>query len=55
MNRYMHSFQVMKTIFWRKVTVAPGKFIFHQKVPEISVFFSRNLASKSLPKNCFNT
>ena len=53
MNRYMHSFQVMKTIFWRKVTVAPGKFIFHQKVPEISVFFSRNLASKSLPKNCF--
>ena len=41
MNRYMHSFQEMKTIFSRKVTVPLGKFIFHQKVPEISVFFSK--------------
>ena len=42
MNRYMHSFQEMKTIFSRKVTVPLGKFIFHQKVPEISVFFSKS-------------
>ena len=50
MNRYMHSFQVMKTIFWRKVTVALGKFIFHQKVPEISVFFLSKFSFKIFTK-----
>ena len=50
MNRYMHSFQEMKTISWRKVTVPQGKFIFHQIVPEISVFFSSKFSFKIFTK-----
>ena len=50
MNRYMHSFQEMKTISWRKVTAPHGKFIFHQIVPEISVFFSSKFSFKIFTK-----
>ena len=39
LNEPLHAFQEMKMIFWRKFTVHLGKLIFHQKIPEISVFF----------------